>query len=104
MSEHHFDPLSQFCDGCGIARRDVCDPPRAKGEHAATAAARVADCPAQRFTLSNLGIEAQLIIRPDETMLLYDGRTRMEFDKSAMFGVRDAIDDGVRQLRAKDGN
>lgn len=100
MAEHRFDPSTERCLGCDIARSDVADPPRAKGERHATAAGRTRDCPAVYARIENGGQIFTAIITPaEEFRLIRNGASILELDQKAAFDLRDAIEDGIRELR-----
>lgn len=104
LTSHRFDLATQFCLGCGLSAQDLTDPPRAAREHLATAAARVADCPAiyADFPDGN-DAKVSVIITPDERMIVErvdgDGRVLLSLGQRAMFELRDAIEFGARRIR-----
>ena len=82
MNPHMIDPVAKLCFGCGKNAR---------------AAALVHDCPAFYRRHSD---ELVIIITPAERLiLLAPGRGGLRFERVEMFEVRDAIDEGVRELR-----
>lgn len=91
--EHHLDPLTRYCDGCGKSARDIGEEAvgRRKGEEAPSP-----ECPAFYRQIEG----ALVIITTKEQLIVrFSGGGGIQCGQHAMFEIRDAIDEGVGELR-----
>lgn len=80
---HRLDPLTRACLGCGLP--------------ATSCKTTKPECAAFYRDLAGLTI---VITTAEKLILLVAGTQGVRLDQSEMFAVRDAIDEGVRDLRA----
>lgn len=88
MAGHVYHPQTNLCFGCGAARDGA--PP---------------DCPALYGPIGEKG--AHFVLTPGEELLLFPERgfrsIGLKFEMVETFAIRDAIDEGVAELRRRRG-
>lgn len=78
---HRIDPISRTCLGCGLTGQQAKLTP---------------DCPAFYRDMPGLTV---VVTTAEKLVLLVPGSTGLRLDQAEMFATRDAIDEGVSEMR-----
>lgn len=88
MVDHLFDPTTRVCVGCARHARDV------ENEK------NPAPCGAVYKEFTTIAEAYTVVVTVDEDLvLLLNGRTLLKLDGGRIFDLRDAIDEGIDELR-----